>query len=203
MKGFVLGLLVASAGWVGGFYVYNARQAGLRAEAPEPATVEPAAASKPGRKGRRRASATAKDSFNAAELGANEAPERKLTAAELRPASRGDDLSRPDVLSLDMGDNNAAPELSEEEIDQRFRDRQDAILDCIDKARPDEQTYVPGRVTVQFRIQRTGQVRGVRVEAPSVLQQGGLYSCVKSVVMGLRFPPSSGSQVVTFPFALS
>ncbi len=203
MKGFVLGLLVASVGWVGGFYVYQARQAALRAEAPELSAETPAVSAKPARKGRRRAAGGARDSLSAGEPGGSEAPERKLTASELRPASRGDDLSRPDVLSLDMGDNNAAPELSEEEIDQRFRDRQDAILDCIDKARPDDQTYVPGRVTVQFRIQRTGQVRGVRVEAPSILQAGGLYSCVKSVVMGLRFPPSSGSQVVTFPFALS
>ena len=64
------------------------------------------------------------------------------------------------------------------------------------RARPDEETYVPGRVTVKFRIQRTGNVRGVRVEAPAILQKGGLYGCIKGVVGGMRFPPSDGSQIV-------
>ena len=41
------------------------------------------------------------------------------------------------------------------------------------RARPDEETYVPGRVTVNSRIPRTGNVRGVRVEAPSILQKAG------------------------------
>ena len=99
--------------------------------------------------------------------------------------------------------SGAAEELTQEEIDDRFRARQDAILDCIDKARPDPNTFVPGRVNIQFRIQRTGQIRGVRVEAPAILQEGGLYGCVKDVVLGLRYPPSGGSQVVTYPFELS
>jgi hypothetical protein len=63
--------------------------------------------------------------------------------------------------------------------------------------------YVPGLVNIKFRIQRQGTVRGVRVEAPSILQKGGLYGCVKGVVGGLRFPPSGSSQIVTYPFRLS
>jgi hypothetical protein len=70
-------------------------------------------------------------------------------------------------------------------------------------ARPDQETYVPGRVTVKFRIQRAGSVRGVRVEAPAILQKGGLYGCIKKVVGQLRFPPSGGSQIVSYPFSLS
>ena len=58
---------------------------------------------------------------------------------------------------------------------------------------------MPGRVTVKFRIQRTGNVRGVRVEAPAILQKGGIYGCIKGVVGGLRFPPSNGSQIVSLP----
>jgi hypothetical protein len=46
-------------------------------------------------------------------------------------------------------------------------------------------------------------VRGVRVEAPSILQRGGIYSCVRGVVMGIRFPPSKGSQIVSYPFSLT
>ena len=88
-------------------------------------------------------------------------------------------------------------------LDARFRAREEAILTCISRARPDEDTYVPGRVTVKFRIQRSGNVRGVRVEAPTILQKGGLYGCVKGVVMGIRFPPSNGSQVISYPFSLT
>ena len=117
--------------------------------------------------------------------------------------SQGDDLSRPDVLRLDMTDDSGSHELSQDEIDARFRAKEDAILGCIQRARPDEETWVPGRVTVKFRIQRTGAVRGVRVEAPAILQKGGIYNCVKRVVGGLRFPASGGSQIVTYPFSLS
>ena len=62
---------------------------------------------------------------------------------------------------------------------------------------------MPGLVNVKFRIQRSGTVRGVRVEAPSILQKGGLYGCVQGVVERLRFPPSGSSQIVTYPFRLS
>ena len=89
----------------------------------------------------------------------------------------GDDLSRPDVIKLgDATDDSGSHELSQDEIDARFRPKEDAILRCIMRARPDEDAYVPGRVTVKFRIQRTGNVRGVRVEAPAILHKGGLYS---------------------------
>jgi hypothetical protein len=128
----------------------------------------------------------------------------KLSAADLRMVSQGDDLSRPDVLRLDMSkDDSGSHELSQDEIDARFRAKEDAILSCIARARPDEETWVPGRVTVKFRIQRSGNVRGVRVEAPAILQKGGLYGCIKGVLGGLRFGPSSGSQVISYPFTLT
>jgi hypothetical protein len=127
----------------------------------------------------------------------------KLGASDLKLVSQGDDLSKPDVIRMDMSDESGSHELSQDDIDGRFRAREDAILSCISHARPDEDTYVPGRVTVKFRIQRSGSVRGVRVEAPAILQKGGLFGCIKGVVGGLRFPPSNGSQVVTYPFSLS
>jgi len=111
---------------------------------------------------------------------------------------------KPDVVHLgDATDDTGSRELTQDDIDAKFRAKEDAILGCISKARPDEDTYVPGRVTVKFRIQRTGNVRGVRVEAPSILQKGGIYGCIKGVVGGIRFPPSSSSQVVSYPFSLT
>jgi hypothetical protein len=126
----------------------------------------------------------------------------RLGAADLRMVSRGDDLSRPEVTRLDMSDDGAR-ELSQDDIDKGFRAKEDAILACIAKARPDQETWVPGSVTVEFRIQRTGTVHGVRVEAPAILQKGGVYGCVKGVLGGLRFPASTGSQVVSYPFSLT
>ena len=119
----------------------------------------------------------------------------KLSASDLKLVSQGDDLSRPDVVRLgDATDDSGSHELSQDEIDARFRPKEEAILSCIMRARPDEDSYVPGRVTVKFRIQRTGNVRGVRVEAPAILHKGGLYSCLKGVVGGIRFPPSKAAR---------
>jgi hypothetical protein len=127
----------------------------------------------------------------------------RLSPSDLKLVSQGDDLSRPDVIRIDMSDDSGSHELTQDEIDDRFRAREESILSCILRARPDEETYVPGRVTVKFRIQRSGNVRGVRVEAPAILQKGGIYGCIKGVVGGIRFPPSNGSQVVSYPFSLT
>jgi len=76
------------------------------------------------------------------------------------------------------------------------------VLGCIARARPNEDTDVPGRVTVKFRIHRTGAVKGVQVEAPVVLHRGGLTGCIKGIMSSLRFPASGTGQVVSFPFSL-
>jgi len=126
---------------------------------------------------------------------------RKLSTADLRVVAQGEDLSKPDVMRLDLSD--ATPELTPDEIDARFHAKEDAVLGCISRARPDDYTWIPGRVVVTFRILRAGGVKGVRVEAPAILQRGGLYGCVKGVVGGLKFPAGTMNQVVTYPFSLT
>ncbi|HET6279537.1 MAG TPA: hypothetical protein VFH73_01165 [Polyangia bacterium] len=126
----------------------------------------------------------------------------KLRAADLKLIWQGEDLSRPEAVRLDFSKDSGGRELSEDEIDARFRTKEDAVLRCVTRARPDEYTFVPGRVTVRFRIQRTGAVRGVQVEAPVILHKGGLTGCIKGVVGGLQFPASNMSQVITYPFSL-
>jgi len=126
----------------------------------------------------------------------------KLRAADLKIIWQGEDLSRPETMSLDFSKDSGGRELSQDEIDARFHTKEDAVLGCVTRARPDEYTFVPGRVTVRFRIQRTGAVKGVQVEAPVILQKGGLTGCIKGVVGGLRFPASNMSQVITYPFSL-
>jgi len=126
----------------------------------------------------------------------------KLRAADLKIVWQGEDLSRAENQRLDFSKDAIGHELSQDEIDARFRTKEDAVLGCIARARPDEYTDVPGRVSVRLRIQRTGAVKGVQVEAPVILHKGGLTGCVKGVVGALRFPASDSSQVVTFPFSL-
>lgn len=218
MKGFVAGLIVATLGLGGYLYWRDVVQA-----PPKTTTADGGVAGKDvsrDKKKRKRRSATRlarTDGAGSGEAGgAPRGDERgrapplepepepiKLSAADLKLVSQGDDLSRPDVVRMDLSDDSGSHELSQDDIDSRFRAREEAILSCISSARPDEDTYVPGRVTVKFRIQRGGTVRGVRVEAPAILQRGGLTGCIKNVVGGLKFPPSNGSQVVTYPFSLS
>jgi hypothetical protein len=126
----------------------------------------------------------------------------KLRAADLKIIWQGEDLSRPDAVTLDFSKDAVGRELSQDEIDARFRTKEAAVIGCVTRAHPDAHTYVPGHVTVRFRIQRTGVVKGVQVEAPVILHKGGLTGCIKGVVGGLRFPASNMSQVITYPFSL-
>jgi hypothetical protein len=212
MKGFLLGLVVAALGF-GGYFLWKERAA-----APVPKGLGPGDASaqvKPIKEKKRRrrgahlvrsvasGSPTDRGRVEAAPPLEPEPEPIKLSASDLRLVAQGDDLSRPDVQKFDFSDDSGTHELSQDDIDDRFRARQDDILGCIFRARPDEETYVPGRVTVKFRIQRAGTVRGVKVEAPSILMKAGLYGCIKGVVGGIRFPPSNSSQILTYPFSLS
>jgi hypothetical protein len=126
----------------------------------------------------------------------------KLRAADLKMIWQGEDLSQAETMRLDFSKDAIGRELSQDEIDARFRTKENAVLGCVSRARPDEYTFVPGRVTVRFRIQRTGAVKGVQVEAPVILHKGGLTGCIKGVMGGLRFPASDMSQVITYPFSL-
>jgi hypothetical protein len=218
MKGFLVGLVVAALGF-GGYVFWKERWHAPTTTAARSDAAAPVREAREKKKKRRRgALRLARE--EAAPTSASQGRGRpvqpapppieaepepiKLSPADLKLVSQGDDLSRPDVIHMgDATNDSGSHELSQDEIDARFRAREEAILGCISRARPDEETYVPGRVTVKFRIQRTGNVRGVRVEGPAILQKGGLYACVKGVVGGIRFPPSNGSQIVSYPFSLT
>jgi hypothetical protein len=203
MKGFLLGLLVGGLA-VGAYLTWQHRKSDTAAVAPNQADTSALTATRKPRKHRRGAARIARGPAGEwATAGESEGEPVRLSAADLRPLAQGDDLSRPDVLRLDMSNDKELPELSQEQIDERFRAEEDAILDCITRARPDPETYVPGKVTVKFRIQRAGTVRGVRVEAPSILQRNGLFDCIKGVVGHLRFPAAGTSQIISYPFKLS
>jgi hypothetical protein len=210
MKGFVLGLLVAAMA-VAGYFAWKSR------EAPQQKTVTSADGGAPSKRKRKRGRSAARvarvrpDSDRAggralAEAEPEPEPEPepiRLSAADRKMVAQGEDLGRPEIVRMDLSDNSNTPELSQDDIDHGFRAQEDAILDCISRARPDPEAYLPGLVNVKFRIQRAGGVKGVRVEAPAILQKGGIYSCIKGVVERIRYPASGSSQIVTYPFRLS
>jgi hypothetical protein len=194
MKGFFLGILVAGLA-VAGYLYWQRTQAVPLAPALGPDAGGSSAAKK-----------TKKRTRDLARMQSSDRPSdsepARLSPADLRVVAQGDDLSTPDVLRLDM-DHEQLPELTQDQIDHVFRAQEPAILACISRSRPDPETNVTGRVTVKFRIQRAGTVRGVRVEAPAVLQRGGIFGCIKEVVSRLRFPAAGNSQIATYPFSLS
>ncbi|HEY0711779.1 MAG TPA: hypothetical protein VGF45_03840 [Polyangia bacterium] len=204
MKGFLLGLLVAALAF-GGFLWWKSREN----TEPKP-TAAAADAGAPGKKKRKRgrgaarmARAKERPPGDEAEYAEPDPEPIKISAADRKMVAQGDNLSAAEVTRLDLSDTSNARELTQDDIDEGFRAREDDILGCISRSRPDAEAYIPGLVTVKFRIQKTGAVRGVRVEAPAILQKGGIYGCVKSVVEGIRFPQSGSSQIVTYPFRLS
>ena len=209
MKGFVLGVLVAALAFAG-YMVWKSREA-TESKGPS-VTADGGAPNKRKRRRSRGAARVAKArTAPAVDHGGVQEPEYvepepepiKLSAADRKMVAQGEGLGRPEVTRLDMSDGQNARELSQDDIDEGFRAREDDILGCIARARPDAEAYIPGLVNVKFRIQKTGSVRGVRVEAPAILQKGGIYTCVKGVVEGIRFPSSGSSQIVTYPFRLS
>src|SRR5262249_47719035 len=122
-----------------------------------------------------------------------------LHPGDLRPVTEGDDLSSPDVINM-AESGGSAGELAQDAVDARFHAKQSDILGCIERARPSPDAAVTGKVTIKFRIQRAGSVRGVRVEAPAILMRNGLYHCVRPIVTALRFPQSGQSLGLTYPF---
>jgi hypothetical protein len=203
MKGFLLGLLVAGLGF-GGYFYWQHQQ---KLASPPPRQNADAGDKQPAKKLKKRPRGAVRlargPSGDVPSSGEPDSEPVRLSAADLRQVAQGDDLSTPDVLRLDMSNDKELPELSQDQIDERFRSQESAILECIAHARPDPETYVPGRVTIKFRIQRAGSVRGVRVEGPAVLQKNGLFGCIKNVVGHLHFPSAGTSQIVSYPFTLS
>lgn len=126
-------------------------------------------------------------------------PPPPLRPEDKKLVSAGDKLTGIETLNLaEAGGSDR--ELSQEDLDAIFRPHQAEIIGCIDEARGEAQ--LDGQITVAFRVQRAGRVSGVRIEAPNYLVEHGLLKCVRGIVQGLSFPPSSRAQVVTYPFVL-
>lgn len=142
-----------------------------------------------GRRRRPKVAATTPDSPTA----------KQPSAADLAPVVRGPGLGGIDRVKF--GEDDGTTELSTDEVTKAFRRLDDAILRCIDRSRGDYEV-TSGKVTVGFRVERSGEVKKVRVTAPALMQRAGLSSCVTPLVRGLRFRRSSRAIVMTYPYAL-
>ena len=127
-------------------------------------------------------------------------PELKLEPGDDRSATVGDSLGRAEHVDLTQGGDDGRA-LEQEDLDAVFRPAQSAISRCITDAVGDY-PLESGKIEVSFRVERTGQVRKVRITAPQLLMRRGFVSCVRPLVTGLHFPASGGANVVTYPFSL-
>lgn len=130
-----------------------------------------------------------------------ETGQRRPRAGDLRTHTVGPVLNRTDVLDLGDADDDAA-ELSEDDISAKMRTLDARIVSCIDRARADY-ALENARLELSFRIERSGEVSGVRLSAPKLLQDHGLYNCVGPLVRALRFPRSKSAIVASYPYALN
>ena len=126
------------------------------------------------------------------------APEIHLQPGDEKMRAEGDALGRPEHLDLSEPD---AHELSQDDLDRGFHGASPRIEKCITDALGDAPLET-GRVEVGLRVEKSGSVNRVRVEAPALLQRQGLTRCVRAAVTQLHFPASGASSVVTYPFEL-
>lgn len=118
--------------------------------------------------------------------------------ADLKTLTRGPSLQGVDRMDMAEAD---LPELNQDVVEKRYRAKDEQILACIAKARSG---WAIERVLVKvgFRIEPTGQINKVNVQAPTLMQNLGLHTCIKKVVTSLHFARSSRSLVISYPYRL-
>jgi hypothetical protein len=128
-------------------------------------------------------------------------PEVTLRPGDEKMTAQGDALGRPERIDLSKEAKDDERELSQEDLDRVVHAAEPQISRCITDALGDAPLET-GRVEIGLRVERSGEVKRLRVEAPALLVRQGLYRCLRGVVGALRFPASGGASVVTYPFEL-
>src|SRR5437773_7956431 len=125
MKGFLLGLLVAGVAFAG--YLYWKSATTPKANGPIASGHADAGVATKKKRRRARGATRLARSGAPAERAETNAPEPepepepvRLSPGDLRVVAQGDDLSRPDVIKMDLGDQREARELTQDDIDARF-----------------------------------------------------------------------------------
>jgi hypothetical protein len=131
--------------------------------------------------------------------GAGHAPV-EMRPGDERVVAQGDALGRPQHVDFTK-EGDEGHDRTQEELDLVFHRADGNILRCVNDALGDAPLET-GRIEVGLRIEASGQVSRVRVEAPQILQRRGVYPCIKTVASALRFGQAGGASVVTWPFDL-
>lgn len=121
-------------------------------------------------------------------------------AEDLRPRAEGDELSRP-VTRIDYAAADGKAELEQEDLDNVLDRRRGDLERCV----ADAAIGLPpgsGRVLLSFRVEASGEVHGVRVEAPERLLKHDLLACLRVQVEPLRFPKSGRSTLARYGFEI-
>jgi hypothetical protein len=196
--GLLLGLVLAAAG--GYVWFHESRSClgrcgdGTRCDDNRCVVAGPAVAAAPSKDASRRHKRRGSGGLGPA------APELKLNPGDERMTASGDALGRAEHIDLTQAGDDGR-ELGQEDLDAVFNPAQAQISRCIGDAVGDYPLET-GKVEVAFRVERSGAVKKIRVEAPQLLMRRGLYGCVRPIVSALHFPASGGANVVTYPFAL-
>jgi hypothetical protein len=152
------------------------------------------------RRGRRRRSRVTPINLDSSD----QTPLRQPTADDLNVVTSGPSLRQTEVIRMDEDedeDDSAGNELEESEITSQISKLDRRIAACIVQSRGDV-ALDQGNVRVGLRVERDGTIQQVRVSAPALLMRGGLYTCIKPLLTGLRFRPSSRAMVMSYPYAL-
>lgn len=118
-----------------------------------------------------------------------------LAAEDLRVGREGDDLDRG-ATQLDFANRQGKSELEQSDLDAVFEPRRPAIERCVADAAGD--APIPWHAELAFRVEASGEVRGVRVEAARLLLAHGLTPCVRTLVEPLRFARSGRSTLARY-----
>jgi len=129
----------------------------------------------------------------------NAPPEIQLKPGDEKMVTQGDALGRPERIDLSKSGDEG--ELAQEEIDRVIRAANGSFERCITDAVGDA-PLEKALINVGLRVEKSGGVSRVRVEAPALMQRNGLTRCMRGVATSLRFPSSGGASVVTYPFDL-
>jgi hypothetical protein len=123
---------------------------------------------------------------------------RALTPRQLKVRTVGPKLDHPQRVDFSEA-NQQQRELTEAEITAHVRGVDGQIIRCIDNSR---KGYAwSGKIVVGLRIGPSGAVEGMQVRGPALLLEKGLYACVNKATAALKFPSSSRTLVVRYPYA--
>jgi hypothetical protein len=129
------------------------------------------------------------------------APQPQLQPGDTVVRAEGEKLGTPGTR-LDLTKDDEGPrELEQADLDAVFDPKRESISQCVVDAVGDY-PLDRAKVEVGFRVESSGTVSRVRIQAPELLLRNHVTACIRPIVTALRFPKAGGATVATYPFEL-